>query len=168
MCQFHKTYNLGDGVFLNLFTSNQFVRSLSVVYNMGVLKHFAPVDTFRSGGIEKFCPRGHILVWRYWKILPPGLLKNFESKIYKDFELYQVFMQNWFKYFETFWSKKIRQENLYTIFCSKMFQYPPYFILPTHIFTTPQWKSILFLFYHVLTLKMSIIFQDATLLTLIL
>ena len=43
-------------------------------------------------------------------ILPLEVLKDFASKIYKDFELYQVFtynffMLNWFKYSE----QKIRQ-----------------------------------------------------------
>ena len=56
--------------------------------------------------MEAFWPLGHILVWWYWNILPPGVLKHFEPKIYKDFELYQVFMLNWFKYFEVFWPKK--------------------------------------------------------------
>ena len=58
-----------------------------VVYNMGVLKHFAPWDIFWSGSIEAF-----------W------------TQIYKDFELFQVFMYNIFtlnsfKYFETFGAK---------------------------------------------------------------
>ena len=46
---------------------------------MGVLKHFGPWIIFWPGGIETFRP-----------------------KIYEDFELYQVFILNFFKYFETF------------------------------------------------------------------
>ena len=53
---------------------------------MGVLKHFAPWDTFCSGG--------------------EGVLNYLEPKIYKDFEWYQVFIIKYFKYFEIFWSKK--------------------------------------------------------------
>ena len=30
----------------------------------------------------------------YWNILPLEILKHFEPKIYKDFELYQLFMYN--------------------------------------------------------------------------
>ena len=49
---------------------------------MEVLKNFASWDIFWSGGIEKFSPLGHILVWVYL------------SSDYKDFELYKVFMLN--------------------------------------------------------------------------
>ena len=45
-------------------------------------------------GIAKFCSMGHVLVWGKWNIFPPGVLKHFEPKFYKDFKLYQVFMYN--------------------------------------------------------------------------
>ena len=59
----------------------------------------------------------------YWNILPLEILKHFEPKIYKDFELYQVFlcitfMLNWLKYFDQ------KSDNFYP----KMFQYPQFFI----------------------------------------
>ena len=41
--------------------------------------------------------------WGHWSLLLPEVLKHFDLKIYKDFELYQVFiifMLNWFKYFD--------------------------------------------------------------------
>ena len=44
--------------------------SLSVEYNMGVLKHFVPMGTYFNLGV----------------------FKHFEPKIHKDFVLYQVFM----------------------------------------------------------------------------
>ena len=47
---------------------------------MGVLKYFATPGTYFGLGV----------------------LKHFEPKIYKYFELYQVFLLNCFKYFETF------------------------------------------------------------------
>ena len=52
---------------------------------MGVLKHFAPWDTFCSG-------RGG----------RGGVLNYLEPKIYKDFEWYQVIIIKYFKYFEIF------------------------------------------------------------------
>ena len=57
-------------------------------FGMEVLKHFSHWDIFWSGYVETFYPLG------YWNILPPGVLKYFEPRIYKDFELYQVFMYN--------------------------------------------------------------------------
>ena len=40
----------------------------------------------------------------YWNILPLEVLKHFEPKIYKDFELYQVFMYNFYaKLIKIFW-----------------------------------------------------------------
>ena len=51
-----------------------------VVCNMRILKHFAPSDIFWSGDIEAI------------RLL--GVLKNFETKIYIDFELYQFWISN--------------------------------------------------------------------------
>ena len=47
---------------------------------MGVSKHFAPWAIFWSyfEVVEPFCPL--------------GVLKHFEPKIHKDFELYQIFI----------------------------------------------------------------------------
>ena len=119
---------------------------LKVVYSIGVLKHFVyPSDIFWLGVIETLC------------LL--GVLKHFEhKKIYKDLELYQVFMYNFlcwidlniFKHFD----QKILQENSYTIFVL----IPPHCILSTHTFTTPHKKLALFLFPHLLTRKNSTIF----------
>ena len=72
------------------------VKIKSVVYNVGVLKHFAPRDMVWSGDIETF-----------------SLLRY--GQFYKDFELYQVFILNCFKYFD-----QKKSDN----FCPKMFQYP--------------------------------------------
>lgn len=84
-----------------------------VVYNMRVLKYFAPWDIFWFGSINTLCPLGYILVWSYWNILPLEVLKHFRSRLIKI--LNYNFMLNWFKYFN--------QKNQ-TIFMLKIFQYP--------------------------------------------
>ena len=91
-----------------------------VVYNIGVLKHLTHWV--------------HVLVCRYWNILPPGVMKHSEPKIYNDFELYQVCMLNWFKYFD----QKNQTRKFIHNFLSQNVSMPPYCILSTHAFTTPQ------------------------------
>ena len=99
---------------------------LKVVYSIGVLKHFVyPSDIFWLGVIETLC------------LL--GVLKHFEhKKVYKDLELYQVFMYNFlcwidlniFKHFD----QKILQENSYTIFVPKCFNTPTLYTIDAHFY----------------------------------
>ena len=107
------------------------------------------MSSIQKGGIETFCTLRYNLVWEYWNILP---------KIYKDLELYQVFMYN-------FYTKLIQNTLTHksnTIFCPKIS-----YINDTHFYNPPV-KSVLFLFSHLLISKNSSIFWDATLLTSIL
>ena len=104
-------------------------------------------------GIETFCvPLRHILVGGYRNIVPPGgietlcllgVLKHFEhKKVYKDLELYQVFMYNFlcwidlniFKHFD----QKILQENSYTIFVPKCFNTPTLYTIDAHFYNPSQ------------------------------
>ena len=102
------------------------ILSPGIYFGLGVLKHSVPWDIFWSGGLR--------------------LLKHFEPKVYKDFELHQVFILNWFKYFETFYPKNIRKENSDMIFCPKMFQYP-HIVYYRHTLLQPLSKIRFYIFF---------------------
>ena len=113
-----------------LFTvdSLQFKKDLEVVYNMGVLKHYAHWDIFWSGGIEIFYPwdifwSGSIEIfafWGYWNSLSQKFIKILNY--IKSLSI--IFYTKLFKIFWNILIKKVRQENSCTILCSNMFQYP--------------------------------------------
>ena len=80
------------------------------------------LSSIQYAGVEKCCPLGHILVWRYWKFIKiVNYIKSFCIIFYAKF----------FRIFLNILTKKVRQENSHNVNTSILYTTNAHFYNPS-------------------------------------